>query len=100
MSTDNTQFCRGFRGWRRKVRERSSTFSLRSTELKWSSHIGPDLTSEYSSRATRGHRNQEFSSMIQAKSFEGRGFLAFESSGGLVFAPRGREPSYLGLFSI
>ena len=35
MGTDNTQFLRRFSVWRRKVRERSSEFSLRSTELKF-----------------------------------------------------------------
>ena len=51
---------------RRGEREgkRNSEFSLRSTELEWLSHIGPRLKSEYSSRATRGHLNQEFSSKI------------------------------------
>ena len=44
MGTDNTQFRQRFRVWRRKVRERNSDFSLRSTELGWSSHIGPRLT--------------------------------------------------------
>ena len=39
MGTDNTQFRRRFRVWRRKVRERSYDFSLRSTELKWSSRV-------------------------------------------------------------
>ena len=61
---------------------------------------GQDLKSKYSSRATRGHRNQEFSSKIRAKSSGGRGFRASRSSEGFVFTPRGREPSYSGLFSI
>ena len=43
MGTDNMQFRRGFRVWRRKVRERNSDFSLRSTELGWSSRVGPRL---------------------------------------------------------
>ena len=43
MSTDNTQFRLRFRVWRRKVRERNSDFSLRSTKLGWSSHVGPRL---------------------------------------------------------
>ena len=43
MGTDNTQFRRGFRVWRRKVRKRNSDFSLRSTELRRSSRIGPRL---------------------------------------------------------
>ena len=43
MGTNNMQFRRRFRVWRRKVRERNSDFPLRSTELGWSSHIGPRL---------------------------------------------------------
>ena len=43
MGTDNTQFRRRFPVWRRKVRERNSDFSLRSTELGWSSRVGPRL---------------------------------------------------------
>ena len=43
MGTDNTQFCRRFRVWRRKVRERNSDLSLRSTELGWSSRAGTRL---------------------------------------------------------
>ena len=34
------QFRRRFRVWRRKVRKRNSDFSLRSTELGWSSRVG------------------------------------------------------------
>ena len=43
MGTDNTQFCRRFCVWRRKVRERNYDFSLRSTELGWSCRVGPRL---------------------------------------------------------
>ena len=43
MGTDNMQFRRRFRVWRKKVRERNSNFSLRSTELRWSSRAGPRL---------------------------------------------------------
>ena len=43
MGTDNTQFRQRFRVWRRKVRDRKSDFSLRSTELGWSSRVGPRL---------------------------------------------------------
>ena len=50
--------------------------------------------------ATHGHQNQEFSSEIRAESSGGRGFQASGSSKSFVFAPRGREPSYSGLFSI
>ena len=43
MGSDNKQFRRKFRVWRRKVRERNSNFSLRSTELEWSFRFGPRL---------------------------------------------------------
>ena len=43
MGTDNTQFCTRFCVLRRKVRERNSGFSLRATELGWSSRVGPRL---------------------------------------------------------
>ena len=43
MGTKNTQFRRRFRVWRRKVKEKNSDFSIRSTELGWSSRIGPRL---------------------------------------------------------
>ena len=43
MGTDNRQFRQRFRVWRRKVRERSSDFSLRSTKLGLSSLVGPRL---------------------------------------------------------
>ena len=48
----------------------------------------------------RGHQNQEFSSEIRVESSGGHGFRASGSSKSIVFAPRCREPSYLGLFSI
>ena len=54
---------------------------------------GQDLKSEYSSRATRGHQNKEFSSEIRAESSGGRAFRALKSSKNFVLAPRGREPS-------
>ena len=43
MGTDNTQFHRRFRVWRRKASERSFTFSLRFTEIDGSVSIGPRL---------------------------------------------------------
>ena len=43
MGTDNTQFRRRFHVWRRKVRERNSDLSLRSTELGWLSRVGTRL---------------------------------------------------------
>ena len=43
VGTDNTQFCRKFRVWRRKASERSSTFSLRFTTIGGSVFVGPRL---------------------------------------------------------
>ena len=100
MGTDNTQFHQRFRVWRRKASERNSTFSLRFTEISGSVSSGQDLKSEYSSRATLGHRNQEFSSKIRAEVREGRGSRVFGTPKSFIFAPRGREPSYSGLFFI
>ena len=100
MGTDNMQFHRIFWVWRRKSSERSSTFSLRFMTIGGSVSIGPNLKSEYSSRATRGHRKQEFSSKIRAEVREGRGSWVFGTPKSFVFAPRGREPSYSGLYLI
>ena len=43
MGTDNKQFHRRFRVWRRKSSERSSTFSLRFTVIGGLVSIGPRL---------------------------------------------------------
>ena len=43
MGTENTQLHRRFRVWRRKARERSSTFSLRFTAIDDSVSVGPRL---------------------------------------------------------
>ena len=43
MSTDNMQFHRRFRVWRRKPSEKSSTFSLRFTAIGGSVSIEPRL---------------------------------------------------------
>ena len=43
MGTENTQFHRRFQVWRRKARERSSTFSLRFTAIDGSISVGPRL---------------------------------------------------------
>ena len=73
MGTDNTQFHRRFWVWKRKASERSSTFSLRFTVTATRFPSGQDLKSEYLSRATRGHQNQEFSLKFGAEVREGRG---------------------------
>ena len=43
MGTDNMQFYKIFRVWRRKSSERSSTFSLRFTAIGGSVSVGPRL---------------------------------------------------------
>ena len=100
MGTNNTQFHRKFRVWRRKSSERSSTFSLIFTAIGGSVPSSQDLKSEYSSKATRGHRNQEFSSKIRAEVREGLGSQVFGTQKSFVFASRGREPSYSSLYFI
>ena len=59
---------------------------------------GEDLKSEYSSRATHGHKNQEFSSKIRAEFWEGSGSRVFGTPKSFVFAPRGRYFLLLWLF--
>ena len=59
---------------------------------------GQELKSEYSSRAPRGHRNQEFSLNIRAAVQEGRGSRVFGTLKSFVFAPRGRDFLLLWLF--
>ena len=43
MGTDNTQFHRRFRVWRRKSSKRNFTFSLRFTTIGDSVFVGPSL---------------------------------------------------------
>ena len=50
--------------------------------------------------ATRGHRNQEFSSKIRAEVGESRGSRVFGIPKSFVLTPRGRGPFYLGLYFI
>ena len=85
---------------KRERGERGSTFSLISMEQGGHIASGQDLKSEYSSRATRGHQNQEFLSEIRAESLGGHGFRSSGSPKSFVFTPRGREPSYSYLVSI
>ena len=99
MGTENTQFHCRFRFWRRKARERSSIFSLRFTAIDGSVFVGPRLKVGVPVMG-RGHRNQEFWSKIQAEVREGHGSWVFETPKSFLFAPRGREPSYPGLFLI
>ena len=54
----------------------------------------------YATRATRGYQKQRISSKIQAKSLRDRGFRVSGTSESFIFALRGRDSSYFGLFSI
>ena len=69
----------------------TSLYDLRSSGGHLAS--SQDLNSKHSSRATRGHQNQEFSSEIRAENSRVCGFGASGSSQSFVFAPRDREPS-------
>ena len=100
MGTDNTQFRRRFRVWRRKVIERGSTFSLRSMELEWLSHVGPRLKVGVLVEGNVWTLKSRIFVEDSSGKFGGLGFRASGSSEGFVFAPRGREPFYSGLFSI
>ena len=80
------------------TRALTSLYDIRSSGGHLAS--GQDLKSKYLSRATRGHRNQEFSSKIRAEVREGHGSRVFGTPKSFVFAPRGKEPSYSGLYFI
>ena len=101
MGTDNTQFHRRFLVWRRKYSERSSTFSLRFTAIGGSVSFGLRL---------------KVGVFVESKAWTPKSRIFFEDSSGSsgrpwvsglrdskkssVFAPRGREPSYSGLYFI
>ena len=51
-------------------------------------------------RVTHGYRKQRISSKIQVKSSGDRGFRVSRIFESFVFASRGRDFSYFGLFSI
>ena len=48
----------------------------------------------------RGYWKRRIALKIQAKSSRDRGFQVSETSESFVFAPRGRDSSYFGLFFI
>ena len=100
MGIDNTQFHVRFRIWIRKSSERSSTFSLRFTAIGGSVFVGPRLKVGVLVEGNTWTPNQEFSSNIRAEVWEGRGSRVFGTPKSFVFAPRGREPSYSGLYFI
>ena len=76
----------------------TSLYDLRSSVARFS--LGQELKSIYATKATRGYQKQRISSKIQVKSSGDRGFRVSETSESFVFAPRGRDSSYFGLFSI
>ena len=104
MGTNNTQFRRKFCVWRRKVRDRNSDFSLRSTELRWSSHVGPRLTIGVLSEGYAWiPETPSFSKVLHGRFWEskasGSGSVR-ETPRVIAQASRGRKSSYSGLFSI
>ena len=87
------------RGEEKVEREAPTSFYyLRSSDARFSS--GQELKSIYVMRAMRGYWKQRISPKIQVKSLGDRGFRVFETSESFVFALRGRDSSYFGLFSI
>ena len=102
MGTENTQFHRGFRVWRRKVRERNSDFSLRSTKFGWSSRVGP--------RLKVGVLNEGYMWILETSSFtkvSRKRFGESKASGSgsvhgtsLGRSSKGREPSYFFIFHL
>ena len=87
------------RGEERVDREApTSLFDLQSSVARFLS--GQKLKSIYAMRATRGYRKQRILLKIQAKSWGDHGFQVFGTSESFIFAPRGRDSSYFGLFSI
>ena len=85
---------------KRGCRERSSDFSLRSMELGWLSRVGPRFKVGVLFEGNTRKPKPEFVVRDSSGKFRRPWFRAFESSKSFVFAPRGREPSYSGLFSI
>ena len=75
----------------------TSLYDLRSLVDRFS--LGQELKSIYATRVMRGHRKQRILPKIHAKSLEDRGFRVSGTSESFVFALRGRDSSYFGLFS-
>ena len=87
------------RGEERVEREApTSLYNLQSLVARFSS--GQELNSIYVTRAMRGCWKQRVSPKIHAKSLGDCGFRVSETSKSFVFAPRVRDSSYFGLFSI
>ena len=87
------------RGEKRVEREAlTSLYNLRSSVARFSS--GQELKFIYATRATRGYQKQRISLKIHSKSLGDRGFRVSGTSESFIFAPRGKDSSYFGLFSI
>ena len=85
------------RGEERVEREaQTSLYDLRSFVARFSS--SQEIKSIYVMRVMLGYRKQRISPKIQAKSSGDRVFRVSETSKSFVFAPRGRDSSYFGLF--
>ena len=76
----------------------TSLYDLRSSVNRFSS--SQELKFIYETRVMRGYRKQRISPKIHAKSSEDRGFRVSGTSESFVFALRGMDSSYFGLFSI
>ena len=100
MGIHNMQFRPRFRVWRRKASKRSSTFSLRFTAIGGSVSVEQRLKVGALVEVNACTPKSIISTKIRAEVWEGCGSRVFETHKSLVFSPRGREPSYSGLFLI
>ena len=101
MREKKTHFCtrESERGEKRVERETlTSLYDLRRLVARFSS--SQELKSIYATRAMRGYRKQRIFPKIQAKSLGDRGFRVSKTFESFVLAPRGRDSSYFGSFSI
>ena len=100
MGIDNMQFHRRFRVWRRKSSERSSTFSLRFTAIGGSISVRPRLKVgvlvEGPAWTPKSRIFDEDSSGSSGRPW----VSSLQDSKKFRLAPRGREPSYSGLYFI
>ena len=100
MGTNNMQFHRRFRVWRRKSSERSSTFYLRFTAIGGSVSVGPRrkvrVLVESNAWTPKSRIFVEDSSGSSGRPW----VSSLRNSKSFVFAPRGREPSYSCLYFI
>ena len=69
-------------------------------ELGCSVFVGPRTKVHLRDESSRAYRKQRISPKIHSKSSEDHGFRVSETFESFVFAQRGRDSSYFGLFSI